>query len=133
MDDIYSCEPTGEVTAGENTIPEEQPANDVSALSEPAVHVHAAEEEEQNAAFSSDDYSFPDIKDDRDPGEYADERYDEPYYDDADYNEADYDNTDYDDEYYDNEGYSDVRSWLMMLRLTMRALRLPANFLWETM
>ena len=108
MDDIYSCEPTGEVTAGENTIPEEQPANDVSALSEPAVHVHAAEEEEQNAAFSSDDYSFPDIKDERDPGEYADERYDEPYYDDADYNEADYDNTDYDDEYYDNEGYSDA-------------------------
>ena len=104
MDDIYSCDPTGEVTAGENTIPEEQPGNDVSALPESAVHVYAAEEEEQNAAFSSDDYSFPNIKDDRDPGEYADERYDEPYYDDADYNEADYDNTDYDDEYYEDTG-----------------------------
>ena len=70
MDDIYSCDPTGEVTAGENTIPEEQPGNDVSALPESAEHVIAADQEE---AFSSTDYSFPNIKNDSDPGEYADE------------------------------------------------------------
>ena len=103
MDDLYSCDPTGEVTAGENTIPEEQPGNDVSALPESAEHVIAADQEE---AFSSTDYSFPNIKNDSDPGEYADERYDEPYYEDADYSEADYDNTDYSEADYDNADYS---------------------------
>ena len=103
MDDLYSCDPTGEVTAGENTITEEQPGNDVSALPESAEHVIAADQEE---AFSSTDYSFPNIKNDSDPGEYADERYDEPYYEDADYSEADYDNTDYSDADYDNADYS---------------------------
>ena len=114
MDDLYSRDPDGEVTADENTIPEEQPGDDISALSESAPFISGADQEDQQAAFSSADYSFLDLKTDGDPGEYADERYDEPYYDDAYYDDADYDDDDYDDaDYYDDsydEEYSDAYS-----------------------
>ena len=109
MDDIYSCDPTGEVTADENTIPEERPGDDASALPESAFHDYTEDltddREEQIDAFSSADYTFSDLGDDRDPGEYADERYDEPYYDDADYGDADYDGADYDGADYDSADY----------------------------
>ena len=118
MDDIYNRDPVGDVTAAENNSPEELHSDDVLALSESASRVYAADQEDkdtedQEAAFSSTDYSFPDLKKDQDPGEYADERYEEPYYDDAEYGSADYDNTDYSDAdysdaYYDNADYSDT-------------------------
>ena len=110
MDDLYSRDPDGEVTADENIIPEDTPGDDISALSESSPIICEADQEdqgEQEAAFSSADYSFQDLKTDRDPGEYADERYDEPYYDDAYYDDADYDDADYDDSDYDDADYYD--------------------------
>ena len=107
MDDIYSCDPTGEVTADENIIPEEHPSDGVSELSEPAASVCEPNPEDTAETFSSTDYSFADIKGDRDPGEYADERYDEPY-DEEDYIEADYDESDYGDADYDEANYNET-------------------------
>ena len=59
----------------------------------------------------------PVIQDDGDPGEYADQHYEEPHYDDADhgdsgfgdayYDEADYGDPGFDDAYYDEADYGD--------------------------
>ena len=113
MDDIHSCDPVGEITADENTVPEEQKADDISALSEHAAGICETESEDRGETLLSADYSFPEIGNDRDPGEYADERLEEPYYNDADYSDAghgdaDYADAGYGDAYYDDADYDDA-------------------------
>ena len=117
MDDIYSCDPAGEITADENTVPEDRPVDDVSASSEPAAGIREIESEERGENILSADYSFPEISNERDPGEYADERLEEPYYsddysvsgyDDAGHGDAGYDEAGYDDAGYGDAGYDDA-------------------------
>ena len=103
MDDLLSRDPAGEVPADENIVTKEQPGADTTVLSESADPIPQADPEDQGEAFSSVDYSFPDTGENSDPGEYADERYDEPYYDGEDYSDEYYDDADYADEDYEYE------------------------------
>ncbi len=107
MDDIYSCDPTGEVKADENTVPEAQPVDDISELPEHAAGITETEPEDRGETILSADYSFPEISNERDPGEYADERLEEPY-NHADYSDSGYDDAGYGDAGYDDAGYGDA-------------------------
>ena len=84
--------------------PYEEPAVPAEPYEEPAAPAdpHEDRSEESDTALLSDEYSYSSSADGQIPGEYADERYDEPYYDDADYDDAYYD-----DEYYEDDDYED--------------------------
>ena len=84
--------------------PYEEPVVPAEPYEESAVPADSHEDrsEESDTALLSDEYSYSGSADGQIPGEYADERYDEPYYDDADYDDAYYD-----DEYYKDDDYEE--------------------------